>query len=143
MGFSKLFGAAVVGVAVLIGVSNMQPHNEDALLSDWSAPPPWPIFIGLNVIAGGLRAAEGPLSAAEIAAKVPGGEKVKVSARSTLVLDGAGIELHDVEVRLGLRRAATCVPLTVHSRAQVDGAWRRTSRSSGSPATALKVESML
>ena len=108
MGLSKLFGAAVLGVAVLIGVQNMQPHSEDALLSDWSAPPPWPIFIGLNVIAGGLRAAadaltpppfkmldmalgfhhtilvhvaqkfkipdviaaEGPLSAAEIAAKV-------------------------------------------------------------------------
>ncbi len=108
MGVSKVVGAAVLAVAVLIGVQNMQPHNEDALLSDWSAPPPWPIFIGLNVIAGGLRAAadaltpppfkmldmalgfhhtilvhvaqkfkipdviaaEGPLSAAEIAAKV-------------------------------------------------------------------------
>ena len=38
------------------------------------------------------------VTAAEIAAKVPGGEKVRVSARSTLVLDGAGIELRDVEV---------------------------------------------
>ena len=38
------------------------------------------------------------VTAAEIAAKVPGGEKVKISKRSTLVLDGAGIELHDVEV---------------------------------------------
>ena len=38
------------------------------------------------------------VTAAEIAAKVPGGDKVRVSARSTLVLDGAGIELRDVEV---------------------------------------------
>ncbi len=62
MGVSKVVGAAVLAVAVLIGVQNMQPHNEDALLSDWSAPPPWPIFIGLNVIAGGLRAAADALT---------------------------------------------------------------------------------
>lgn len=30
-------------------------HSEEALLSDWSAPPPWPIFIALNTIAGAFH----------------------------------------------------------------------------------------
>ena len=37
-------------------VCNLQEHNEAALLSDWSCPPPWPIFISVNMLAGSLRA---------------------------------------------------------------------------------------
>lgn len=33
-----------------------KPHNEDALLVDWSDPPPWPVFIAINVLAGTFRA---------------------------------------------------------------------------------------
>ena len=87
----KLTGAAAaVAVAVLMGASSMKPHSEEALLSDWSAPPPvrglplssplplamqevinarvvrccaqWPIFIGLNMLAGALRAASNALT---------------------------------------------------------------------------------
>ena len=36
----KLTGVAAVAVAVLMGASSMKPHSEEALLSDWSAPPP-------------------------------------------------------------------------------------------------------
>ena len=43
-------------------VYNMQEHNEAALLSDWSSPPPWPIFIAVNVLAGSLRAAADALT---------------------------------------------------------------------------------
>lgn len=50
-------------VAVLWAfVYNMQEHNEAALLSDWSSPPPWPIFIAVNVLAGSLRAAADALT---------------------------------------------------------------------------------
>ena len=31
-------------------------HDEDAFLKDWSSPPPHPIFIGINFLAGTLRA---------------------------------------------------------------------------------------
>ena len=48
-----------VGVATMIGAGS---HDEAALMSDWSAPPPWPIFIALNVLAGGLRAAADALT---------------------------------------------------------------------------------
>ena len=86
----KLTGVAAVAVAVLMGASSMKPHSEEALLSDWSAPPPvrglplssplplaiqevidarvvrccaqWPIFIGLNMLAGALRAASNALT---------------------------------------------------------------------------------
>lgn len=53
---------AVVSVAIIIGMSKMQPHNEEALLTDWSTPPPWPIFIAVNVLAGALRAAADALT---------------------------------------------------------------------------------
>jgi hypothetical protein len=47
----------VVSIAVIaVGALKLQPHNEMALLTDWSTPPPWPIFIVMNVLAGSLRA---------------------------------------------------------------------------------------
>ena len=58
----KLVGVVVLAVAVLMGASNLKPHSEKALLSDWSAPPPWPIFIALNALAGALRAASDALT---------------------------------------------------------------------------------
>jgi hypothetical protein len=58
----KITGVAVLAVAVLMGASSMKPHSEEALLTDWSSPPPWPIFIGLNVLAGGLHAAADALT---------------------------------------------------------------------------------
>jgi len=50
---SILLSAAIV---VVLGIF-FRPavHSEDALLSDWSAPPPWPIFIALNMLSGILR----------------------------------------------------------------------------------------
>jgi hypothetical protein len=36
----KLGSAAVLALALM---SSMKPHDEAALLSDWSAPPPWPV----------------------------------------------------------------------------------------------------
>lgn len=39
-----------------------RPHDEDALLSDWSSPPPWPVFIAVNVLAGCLRSAADALT---------------------------------------------------------------------------------
>ena len=62
MGCIKLAGVAVLVVAVLMGASSMKPHSEEALLTDWSTPPPWPIFIGLNMLAGALRAAADALT---------------------------------------------------------------------------------
>ena len=53
MMFKLGFLAAVIA---LFAASGLKPHDEAALLSDWSAPPPWPIFIALNVLAGVLRA---------------------------------------------------------------------------------------
>ena len=47
--------AGVFALTLGILIQN-QPHDEAAFLSDWSAPPPWPVFIALNVIAGALRA---------------------------------------------------------------------------------------
>lgn len=47
---------AVVVVSVIFAATIMNgTHNEDSLLSDWSQPPPWPIFIGINALAGMLR----------------------------------------------------------------------------------------
>jgi hypothetical protein len=59
---AKQISLAVVAVAIMIGMSKLQPHNEEALLSDWSTPPPWPIFIAVNVLAGALRAAADALT---------------------------------------------------------------------------------
>ena len=51
-----LFAAIGVGIALLaVLLAPSSTHSEEALLSDWSTPPPWPIFIGLNVLAGTLR----------------------------------------------------------------------------------------
>jgi hypothetical protein len=46
---------AVIAV-IVVGALKLQPHDEKALLTDWSTPPPWPIFIAMNVLAGSLRA---------------------------------------------------------------------------------------
>ena len=46
-------GVGVILLAVLLG--SPSAHSEEALLTDWSAPPPWPIFIAVNVLAGTLR----------------------------------------------------------------------------------------
>jgi hypothetical protein len=59
---AKQISLAVVAVAIMLGMSKLQPHNEEALLSDWSTPPPWPIFIAVNVLAGALRAAADALT---------------------------------------------------------------------------------
>lgn len=56
--YSILLLAAALGF-----LSQMNtPHDEAALLSDWSEPPPWPVFIGLNVLAGVLRGAADTLT---------------------------------------------------------------------------------
>jgi hypothetical protein len=48
-----LIVGALVGMgAVLI---TRQEHNEEALMGDWSDPPPLPIFILVNVLAGAFR----------------------------------------------------------------------------------------
>mmetsp|Transcript_17840 Transcript_17840/g.44634 ORF Transcript_17840/g.44634 Transcript_17840/m.44634 type:complete len:106 (+) Transcript_17840:151-468(+) len=43
---------------VLAGVT-LRPATilaaEASLLSDWSQPPPWPVFIGVNVLAGAFK----------------------------------------------------------------------------------------
>lgn len=43
---------------VAVGAFLLRPkgHSEEALLTDWSDPPPFPIFIVLNVLAGTFRA---------------------------------------------------------------------------------------
>jgi hypothetical protein len=47
----------IVGVlAGVVAVFIRSKHDEDALLTDFSSPPPLPIFIGVNVLAGLLRA---------------------------------------------------------------------------------------
>ena len=48
-------GICVV-VLALFAASSMRAHDEAALLTDWSSPPPWPIFIAVNLLAGMLRA---------------------------------------------------------------------------------------
>lgn len=55
-----IVGAVLIAVAV--GVSKLKPHSEAALLTDWGTPPPWPLFIGLNVLAGVLRGAADALT---------------------------------------------------------------------------------
>ena len=35
--------------------ASYDPSYEQSLLTDWSQPPPWPVFIAVNVIASGLR----------------------------------------------------------------------------------------
>lgn len=64
MTWSKLksLGAVVVLVSVLLGALRFKPHSEEALLVDWSAPPPWPIFIAVNALAGALRSASDALT---------------------------------------------------------------------------------
>jgi hypothetical protein len=58
----KLFGVVAVAVSLLVGAGRLKPHSEQALLVDWSAPPPWPIFIAVNALAGALRAASDALT---------------------------------------------------------------------------------
>ena len=45
----------VVLITILLKQQGVGPHDEEALLTDWSIPPPFPIFIGINVIADTLR----------------------------------------------------------------------------------------
>jgi len=45
----------------LLTTSNRE-HSEDALLVDWSEPPPWPAFIGVNTLADMLRKAADALT---------------------------------------------------------------------------------
>ena len=51
-----MWKVAVSGIlaAVIVFVVTRDPSEEE-LLSDWSSPPPWPIFIGVNVLANLLR----------------------------------------------------------------------------------------
>lgn len=46
----------IVGATILLFGSGLMgsnsKHSEDSLLTDWSVPPPWPVFIALNVLAG-------------------------------------------------------------------------------------------
>ena len=64
MTWSKLksLGAVAVVVSVVLGARRFKPHSEEALLVDWSAPPPWPIFIAVNALAGALRSASDALT---------------------------------------------------------------------------------
>jgi hypothetical protein len=55
---AKMLGWKTVVVAVAVGVGAFlmnRPHCEDALMVDWSNPPPLPIFIAVNALAGLLR----------------------------------------------------------------------------------------
>ena len=84
-----------------------------------AAETPEVTYQGVKLPNAGARVVLKPsfaVSAAEIASRVPGREKVRVSARSSLVLDGAGIELHDLELDGGLVVRA-CAGATV----RVDG----------------------
>ena len=60
----KMWVAAASVSAVFVAMTMMRPklHSEEALMSDWSNPPPWPIFIGVNAIAGVLRSAADALT---------------------------------------------------------------------------------
>jgi len=64
---SKYIAGAVALVAI---ISSLKPHSEEALLSDWSAPPPWPVFIALNVLAGVFRGMADALTPPPIAVLV-------------------------------------------------------------------------
>jgi hypothetical protein len=46
--------AALIGV-IAVMMSMNKPHSEDALMTDWSDPPPLPIFIAVNFLAGLLH----------------------------------------------------------------------------------------
>jgi hypothetical protein len=49
MGFSRYAAGAVALLAALSAfLSGSQTHDEAALLTNWSTPPPWPVFIGIN-----------------------------------------------------------------------------------------------
>ncbi len=50
----KFLGAVVVVVSVVLGALRFKPHSEEALLVDLSPPPPWPIFIAVDALAGAL-----------------------------------------------------------------------------------------
>ena len=62
MGLLGKLAIPVLVAAAAFAATTLMPHDEAALLSDWSAPPPWPVFIGLNVLAGALRAASDALT---------------------------------------------------------------------------------
>jgi len=46
----------------LISCAFLRSHSEDSLLQEWSVPPPWPVFVGLNVLAASLRKAADALT---------------------------------------------------------------------------------
>ncbi len=55
--------ASVTILLAALSYSALKPHSENDLLSDWSGePPPWPLFIGVNVVASLLRKAADALT---------------------------------------------------------------------------------
>ena len=63
-----LVAAVLVAGAAMLA---MTPHSEDALLTDFSSPPPWPVLIGVNVVAGALRSAADALTPPPIKVACP------------------------------------------------------------------------
>lgn len=51
----KVLALTFIAVIIAVVIRPNKPHSEAALLTDWSNPPPWPIFIGINAVAGTLR----------------------------------------------------------------------------------------
>jgi hypothetical protein len=63
MGVTRFVLAAVTILVAAMSYSALKPHSESDLLSDWSGePPPWPVFIGVNVAASLLRKAADALT---------------------------------------------------------------------------------
>jgi O-methyltransferase domain len=58
----KIAIGAVTVLVIAIVAKSFASHSEDALMGDWSAPPPWPIFIAVNSLAGLLRSAADALT---------------------------------------------------------------------------------
>jgi hypothetical protein len=54
IGLKGLALSALIGVVAIMMKAN-KPHSEDALMTDYSNPPPLPIFIAVNLLAGLLR----------------------------------------------------------------------------------------
>ena len=56
--FSLIRYAIIIGCfAIVLGVFLVinAPHDENALMTDLGPPPPWPIFIAVNILADTLR----------------------------------------------------------------------------------------
>lgn len=46
---------AFVGILLIVVPSFFSTNYEESLLTDWSDPPPFPIFVSVNVLAGVFR----------------------------------------------------------------------------------------